>query len=53
MEQLRFSGRGAVCWLGTPYAPTHTQANSRKAGSAATGAELKQTSEVSGHMCGR
>jgi len=24
MEQLRFRGRGAVVWLGTPPAPTHT-----------------------------
>jgi len=48
MEQLRFRGRGAVVWLGTLPAPTHNyaqsyaQANSRKAGSAATEAELKK-----------
>jgi len=47
MEQLRFCGRGAVVWLGTPPDPTHNtqsyvQANSRKVGSAATGAELKK-----------
>jgi len=46
MAQLRFHGRGAVVWLRTPPATTHTQsyvlANSRKAGSAATEAELKK-----------
>jgi len=48
MEQLRFRGRGAVVWLGTPpapniYAHSYVQSNSRKAGTAATTeAELKE-----------
>jgi len=42
MEQLRFRGRGAVVWLGTPLALITVIANSRKASSAATEAELNK-----------
>jgi len=51
IEQLRFRGRGAVVWLqkDAMYLPKHIIyaqslciANSRKAGSAATEAELKK-----------
>jgi len=27
MEQIRFRGRGAVIWLGTPPVPTHTHSH--------------------------
>jgi len=52
-EQLRFRGRGAVVWLGTPpapytYAQSYVQANSRKAGSAATEVKLKKLQKYFG-----